>query len=237
MRLARIDLVAFHHLLHGLVALIMLRFATQHVVEHPHSQSAFTGQHLANLQLLEGGHHNGQTCCQHWRAMRLDAAQVAHVHLAIVHQAFAQQLHAFQGDALFGHAVLLQDSDQTLGGAGGAIGFLPACLAVLACNAFQFTTGGQNRIAHALLGDHAIGKEFVGIADTAHVQGGQQQGLQALANNHFSRSTTNINHQTAIGGGGQLVADTGENQTGFLVAGDDLDGKTEGRLGSGQNLA
>src|SRR5690606_876450 len=64
-------------------------------------------------------------------------------------------------------------------------------------------------------------------AHTAHEERGHVQRPELLADDHFRRTATNVDHQAPVGRRRQLVGDAGKDEARFFLAGDDLYRETQ----------
>ena len=148
---------------------------------------------------------------------------------------FGQQGQAFRRDKPVFFTHCQQDFMRRLDGTRRAQRHVPALNTVLPGQIFQLLDRGHTRPLEVFTGDGAAREIHLREADAAHTAAFHQTRLKVFADHQFRRTPANVDNQLApffrLG-----VLNTHENQTRFLVTGDDLNRVGDHFFGSLEEL-
>jgi hypothetical protein len=214
--------VALLHGAHGALARILVRVASDHVVEQALAHGALRPAHLLDAKLRKDLGQDRHAAGKHGTPVIGDAFQRDCANAPRCNQRPDNRLDAIGGNAGGLRVQRLLHLEDRAHGAGTARDLFPAALQVGFLHRFQFLLCGQARTGKALAGDLAVTKMALAHQHASQLQALQLQWLDATPDDHFRAAAANVHDQAVVGGVGQGLDHPGINQACFLAPGNDF---------------
>ena len=228
--LREIHLVAGGDRLDGAVAGVAVGHPAQQLVHQPLAQRAGRGLESLDAELLEGGAQDRHAAREHRRPVGLEALEGELLDALLLDQRALELPQRLRRDRARAPAVGAEHGVNGQDGSRRADRAVPAHVAVDLADRTQLEARGQLGLAEGVARDLSVREELQRVADAAHVEAVEHQGLQPLADDALGAAAPDVEHQQPTLQARRAASHALVDEAGLLAARDDLHGVAE-RLG------
>ena len=227
---------SIRHPLDGAIADVLVRDATDGVVEQPLAQRTGGGEHAIDLERLEHADEDREPAGQHADALARQPGQRDLADAAHADQCLAQRSQALARDRI-APAVRAQDGLDRRHRARRPHRLRPAELEERRLDRLELDERRGGGLAERLAPQPTIGEEAVRVPDAAHVQALSALRVELLADDELGAAATDVDDEPTAAAVRERVRHTEVDEPGFLAARNHLDGVTERGRGLAQEVA